>query len=83
LRNVVHRRSPTDNDNDPDYSVLCGSLFARQTCGKGAWLTRIRELFAKSKTMQANCHTLAADGRPCITAIQELYMKLRAPPDTS
>jgi hypothetical protein len=42
---------------------------------------RIRELFAKSKTAEANCHTLAADGRPCITAIQELYMKLRAPPD--
>jgi hypothetical protein len=42
--------------------------------------TRIRELFAKSKTAEANCHTLAADGRPCITAIQELYMKLRAPP---
>jgi hypothetical protein len=42
--------------------------------------TRIRELFAKSKTAQANCHALAADGRPCITAIQELYMKLRARP---
>jgi hypothetical protein len=28
---------------------------------------------------EANCHTLAADGRPCISAIQELYMKLRAP----
>ena len=41
---------------------------------------RIRELFAKAKSSDANCHMLAADGRSCIAAIQELYMKLRAPP---
>jgi hypothetical protein len=40
--------------------------------------TRIRELLAKSKTCAARCHTLAADGRPCQGAIQELYMKLRS-----
>ncbi|MCI0334877.1 MAG: hypothetical protein L0228_16815 [Planctomycetes bacterium] len=40
--------------------------------------TRIRELLAKSKSGDARCHTLAADGRSCMTAIQELYMKLRA-----
>ena len=36
-----------------------------------------RALLAKTKTTDAQCHTLAADGRPCISAIQELYMKLR------
>ena len=40
---------------------------------------RIRELFAKSKSPAANCSTLAADGRCCTGAVQELYMKLRAP----
>ena len=39
--------------------------------------TRIRELFAKAKSANAQCHTLAADGRPCIAAIQELYLRLR------
>lgn len=40
--------------------------------------TRIRALLAKSKTPDARCTTLAADGRPCIPAVQELYMRLRA-----
>ena len=40
--------------------------------------TRIRELLAKSKTPGAHCETLAADGRCCISAVQELYMRLRA-----
>lgn len=40
--------------------------------------TRIRALLAKSKSSDARCHTLAADGRSCISAVQELYMKLRA-----
>jgi Zinc binding domain len=40
--------------------------------------TRIRELLAKSKSPAAHCQTLAADGRCCMTAVQELYMKLRA-----
>jgi hypothetical protein len=40
--------------------------------------TRIRELLAKSKSAAANCSTLAADGRCCIGAVQELYMKLRS-----
>jgi hypothetical protein len=40
--------------------------------------TRIRELLAKSKSREANCHTLAAAGRSCMTAVQELYMKLRS-----
>jgi hypothetical protein len=40
--------------------------------------TRIRELLARSKSADARCHTLAADGRCCMTAVQELYMKLRA-----
>jgi hypothetical protein len=38
---------------------------------------RIRELLAKSKTEAANCGHLAANGRCCIGAVQELYMKLR------
>jgi CopZ-like zinc binding protein len=40
--------------------------------------TRIRELLAKSKSPEAHCQTLAADGRCCMAAIQELYMKLRS-----
>jgi hypothetical protein len=40
--------------------------------------TRIRELLAKSKSSEANCYTLAADGRPCMSAVQELYMRLRS-----
>ena len=39
--------------------------------------TRIRALLARSKTSQARCVELAADGRCCIGAVQELYMKLR------
>ncbi|HEX5472510.1 MAG TPA: hypothetical protein VFW73_11515 [Lacipirellulaceae bacterium] len=39
---------------------------------------RIRELLAKSKSPEAQCYTLAADGRPCIGTVQELYMRLRA-----
>jgi hypothetical protein len=38
---------------------------------------RIRELLAKSKSPEAKCTTLAADGRCCIGAVQELFMKLR------
>jgi hypothetical protein len=40
--------------------------------------TRIRDLIAKSKTDAAQCHTLAANGRSCLSAVQELYMRLRA-----
>ena len=40
--------------------------------------TRIRELFAKSKTPRARCEVLAADGRCCIGPVQELYMRLRS-----
>ena len=39
---------------------------------------RLRELLAKSKSSDALCHTLAADGRCCMGAAQELYMKLRS-----
>jgi hypothetical protein len=40
--------------------------------------TRIRQLLAKSKSPEAHCATLAADGRCCMSTVQELYMKLRA-----
>jgi hypothetical protein len=40
--------------------------------------TRIRELLAKSKSPAAQCTTLAADGRCCMGAVQELYMRLRS-----
>jgi hypothetical protein len=36
---------------------------------------RIRELLAKSKSSDAQCHTLAADGRCCIREVQRLYMR--------
>jgi Zinc binding domain len=39
--------------------------------------TRIRQLLAKSKTADAHCQTLAADGRCCMAAVQELHIKLR------
>jgi Zinc binding domain len=39
---------------------------------------RIRELLARSKSNEARCHTLAADGTSCIGAVQELYMRLRS-----
>jgi len=42
--------------------------------------SRTRELLAKSKSHQARCQSLAADGRPCIGAVQELYMRLRGSP---
>ena len=38
---------------------------------------RVRELLAKSKTPEAHCEELAPDGRCCMTAVQELYMRLR------
>ena len=41
---------------------------------------RIRELLAKSKSADAQCHTLAADGRCCMREVQRLYMKLIAEP---
>jgi Zinc binding domain len=37
---------------------------------------RTRDLLAKSKTNEARCATLAADGHSCIAAVQQLYMKL-------
>jgi Zinc binding domain len=40
--------------------------------------TRIRALLAKSKSSEANCASLAADGRCCLATIQELYMRLRS-----
>lgn len=39
---------------------------------------RIRALLARSKSPEADCATLAADGRCCMAAVQELYMKLRS-----
>jgi hypothetical protein len=39
---------------------------------------RIRALLAKSKSPAANCQILAADGRCCMSAVQELYMRLRS-----
>jgi hypothetical protein len=38
---------------------------------------RVRELLAKSKSPEARCEQLAADGRCCMTAVQDLYMRLR------
>ena len=39
--------------------------------------TRLRQLLAKSKSSDARCEALAPDGRCCMTAVQELYMRLR------
>jgi hypothetical protein len=43
--------------------------------------TRIRELLAKSKSRDANCGALAADGQCCMREVQRLYMKQTASPD--
>jgi hypothetical protein len=40
--------------------------------------TRIRALYAKSKSCETKCSMLAADGRSCLGAIQELYMRMRS-----
>ncbi|MCA9074746.1 MAG: hypothetical protein KDA93_06920 [Planctomycetaceae bacterium] len=37
--------------------------------------TRIRELLAKSESAEAQCHTLAADGRSCMREVQRLYLR--------
>jgi hypothetical protein len=37
--------------------------------------TRIRELLAKSQSGDAQCQTLAADGRCCMREVQRIYMK--------
>jgi hypothetical protein len=39
--------------------------------------TRIRELLARSRSPEARCATLAPDGQCCMTAVQELYLRLR------
>ena len=39
--------------------------------------TRIRGLLAKSKSTEAQCRTLAMDGRCCMREVQRLYIKLR------
>ncbi len=39
---------------------------------------RLRELLARSKSAEARCEQVAADGRCCMGAMQELYMRLRA-----
>lgn len=38
---------------------------------------RIRANLARSQTDEARCETLAADGRNCINAVQELFIRLR------
>ena len=39
--------------------------------------TRIRGLLAKSQSPEARCGELAVDGQCCMTAVQELYLRLR------
>lgn len=41
--------------------------------------TRIRKLLARSQTPDAECSRRAVDGRCCMSAVQELYMRLRSP----
>jgi len=36
--------------------------------------TRVRELLARSKSSDANCRVLAADGQCCMREVQRLYM---------
>ncbi|MEZ6146759.1 MAG: hypothetical protein R3B91_15345 [Planctomycetaceae bacterium] len=39
--------------------------------------TRIRDLLKKSRSPEARCQTLAADGHCCMREVQRLYMRLR------
>jgi hypothetical protein len=39
---------------------------------------RIRDVLAKSKAGEAECHRLAASGQSCMGALQELYMRLKS-----
>jgi hypothetical protein len=39
---------------------------------------RIRGIVARQKAGEATCHSLAADGRSCLGALQELYMRLKS-----
>lgn len=43
--------------------------------------TRIRELLGKSKSEEANCRVLAADGQCCLREVQRRYMALTTLPD--
>jgi hypothetical protein len=43
--------------------------------------SRIRKLLAKSRSKAARCPSLAPDGRCCMGAVQELYLKLRRQAD--
>lgn len=43
--------------------------------------TRIRELLAKSKSSEAECSKLAADGQCCIREVQFLYVRQTTKPD--
>ena len=42
---------------------------------------RIRDLLAKSKSSDAQCHTLAANGQCCMREVQRLYMRRIAEPN--
>jgi hypothetical protein len=39
--------------------------------------TRVRALAARAKSAEARCGELAADGRCCLTVVQELYFRLQ------
>lgn len=39
---------------------------------------RIRSVVARSKAGESECYKLAADGKSCIGALQELYMRLKS-----
>jgi len=70
--------------HDPDAPICaCFGLTYDdvEADARGGQPTRIRELLAKSKSGAAQCHTLAADGRSCMSAVQELYMRLRSRAD--
>jgi hypothetical protein len=40
--------------------------------------TRIRNLFARSRSSEARCQTLAVDGQCCLREVQRLFMKLQS-----
>lgn len=65
---------------DPDAPICACFGFTYDDVAadaKEAVPVRIRELLAKSKSPEARCRSAAADGRTCMPAVQELYMRLR------
>ncbi len=66
---------------DPQAPV-CGcfgiTLDQIEADARAGIVEHVRELLAKAKSDQAQCHTKAASGQPCIGEVQRAYMKAKS-----